>query len=716
MPASVDDGVLRVPVRLKGITYYRNPTGSIYCHVRVRPVVNPTEPRVAYMWIYDAEGAPCARIEELRFQTVDREALMSTEAAGGEKWVYELKWQQEPPSAGPTAAVASQSWLVLAESTSAAEPFAVALQARGHRCAVEVWSEFHSADEGEAARTWQRTKERYAGLMQGGSHWDAILYLGAMPAGAPPAPADTERDATAEWANLFCLAQSLDRAPSTPRLCVVSAATQQVQSADRVPNVASATIWGIGKTLRLEYPSLRCLNVDCDGPKAAPSVIAAVEQGGSEDTYAIRDGVRFIPRLTRAAAEQNPDLRRADFSAEKTYLVVGGQGGIGLAVARWLVDKGAKHLVLVGRRAESEDLQARRAAWAGQGATVRYLPADVAKRDEVFELVRRIEQDGPPLGGVIHAAGVIDDAILSHQDYPRVMRVLGPKMQGAWNLHLATVGKPLDCFLLFSSIASLFGSPGQTNYSAANAFLDSLAQHRRAQGLAGTSVNWGIWATAGMAVDEPLRKRFAARGLSYMQPDACFGILDGRWPRMPAQFAVLDVDWARLGQEMPTPLLAELVEAPAKAEANYGERLDASKMSAAELKEAIEQQVRMTLKLGPKDALDPNLSFSEFGMDSLMATEFRARLQAVFGYTLDSTVIFSYPTLTLLTNHLADKIGGGAATATAVVPAQPQDKDDELASLLAEVSGLSDDAAAGKLGGEPVAVAGAGAPGANAAP
>jgi myxalamid-type polyketide synthase MxaB len=210
------------------------------------------------------------------------------------------------------------------------------------------------------------------------------------------------------------------------------------------------------------------------------------------------------------------------FSSEKTYLITGGLGGLGLDVARWLVEHGARHLALVSR-SDPQSAQAERISKLKQmGATVRVCKADLASGVAVERMLAEISTEMPPLRGIFHAAGVLDDGVLQKQNWERFSRVIAPKSAGAWHLHRMTLEHGLDLFVLFSSIASVSGSSGQANYAAANAFLDALAHYRRRRGLPALSINWGPWAEVGMAAKRDQRQlaRSETRGVLPLAPDA----------------------------------------------------------------------------------------------------------------------------------------------------------------------------------------------------
>src|SRR5437667_840345 len=202
-----------------------------------------------------------------------------------------------------------------------------------------------------------------------------------------------------------------------------------------------------------------------------------------------------------------------------TVLITGGLGGLGLAVGRQFVADGARSLVLVGRRGVRDAEQAEAvASLERSGARVVIAAADVADQRALKQILDRIAADGPKLSGVVHAAGVLADALLIDQSLERFEAVMAPKIAGAWNLHTLTKDMPLDFFVLYSSAASLFGAPGQANYAAANAFLDALAHHRRARGLPALSINWGAFSEVGLAVAHDARARLAGLGVRHLTP------------------------------------------------------------------------------------------------------------------------------------------------------------------------------------------------------
>jgi NAD(P)-dependent dehydrogenase (short-subunit alcohol dehydrogenase family) len=320
-------------------------------------------------------------------------------------------------------------------------------------------------------------------------------------------------------------------------------------------------------------------------------------------------------------------------------MITGGLGGLGLTVARSFVARGAKHLVLLGRSAPSERARAAIAEMTGVGTEVRIAAVDVADRPGLQGLFESIATTMPPLRGIVHAAGVLDDGVLLQQSWNRFERVLRPKVEGTWNLHELSAKLPLQFFVMFSSAAALFGAPGQSNYSAANAFLDALAHYRRARGLAAVSIAWGGWGESGMAASLEALQRASRQGVAMMEPGAALAVLHVLLRKSPPHIGVLDVNWSKLlsnyaqGQ---TPsvldLLAEPTQAPAAAVVPLPERLRSAQPGSEP--EIVVAYVRECLGavLGMRtEEVDVDVPLLQLGLDSLMAVEARNRIESSGG-------------------------------------------------------------------------------------
>jgi NADPH:quinone reductase-like Zn-dependent oxidoreductase/acyl carrier protein len=422
--------------------------------------------------------------------------------------------------------------------------------------------------------------------------------------------------------------------------------------------------------------------------------------------------------------------------ADRSYLISGGLGALGLKVARWLIEQGARHVLLVGRKAPTPEVREQLAALAGSNGNavrVKSVQADVQSFEQTARLFEEELADMPELGGVIHAAGVLEDSLLLQLDWERFERALGPKVWGAWNLHQLCRERPVDFFVLFSSVASVLGSPGQANYAAGNAFLDALAQHRQGLGLPAMSVNWGPWEEAGMAArtEEGRRDVWAARGLHTIGSQPGLALLGRLLQAGQTQPLVAAVDWPRFLSLLPGAGGAALFEAmrsgsgPASPPAAAGRRRREQLLQ--ELRKApgrkrksilvarVSEELRAVLGLQPAEPIDPRQGLSTLGMDSLMAVELRSRLQEAFGCALPATLAFEHPTVEAVAEFLSEELnlepGAEPPAAQAVAPpasveiADPEQLDElsetELERLLEGRLAAMQSPATGVSGGDP---------------
>ena len=503
------------------------------------------------------------------------------------------------------------------------------------------------------------------------------------------------------------LVQALARAEGAapPRLWLVTRGAQAVGAAPAPLAVGQAPLWGLGRTIAQEHPTLHCVRVDLDTVGAgtgAPALLRELCTPGPEDQVAFRGEDRYVARLVRAAATE-PTRPGPGIRSEGAYLITGGLGGLGLTVARWLVAQGARNLVLLGRREPTAEAREAIAEMEAQGARVRALRADVSRPEDITRVLAEIAASLPPLRGIVHAAGVLDDGVLLEQDLERFATVMAPKVAGAWTLHTHTQRLPLDFFVLFSSGASLLGSPGQGNYAAANAFLDALAHHRRALGLPALSINWGPWAEVGMAarLRDQDQRRHMDQGVGLIPPAQGVQVLGELLRQRSAQVGVLIIDWTMLLGQVPvdarSPVYSRVaLESPARQNADPGatprhellrqlEEVPPGKREAILLAHVQEQVVKV-LGLNPSRPPGQQEGLTEIGMDSLMAVELRKRLEASVARSLPATLAFENPTIEAISAYLSKELFPREVSVP--TPRASQDQDGQ-ARIEADLEGLS---------------------------
>ncbi len=405
-------------------------------------------------------------------------------------------------------------------------------------------------------------------------------------------------------------------------------------------------------------------------------------------------GARHIGKIVFT----NSPLARGRLREDRSYLVTGGLGGIGCAVAGWLADRGAGTIVLNGRRLPDAGVEETVEAFRKRGTDVRVELADVTDASAVDAMLARMDAGLPPLGGIIHSVGVLSDAAIGNQTWENFETVLWPKILGAWHLHRATIDRDLDMFVLFSSVAGVLGNPGQANHAAANAFLDQLAAHRRSLGLAGQAIAWGAWSDIGEAEEqrERMARRSASGGLEWITPQQGLKAFDRLVREDATAGVVLARDWVAFGAALESrpPFLEELLSDGADDgtdESLAQDLLTSLRAAPAAMREDVlasflQAEVTAVLRLPNPPA--PTVGFFDLGMDSLMAVELLNRLNRAFAgtYTASNTVVFDYPDIAALSTHLVEELAGVVgeeAPATQSAPAP-------MAAERCDDSGLSD--------------------------
>ena len=393
-----------------------------------------------------------------------------------------------------------------------------------------------------------------------------------------------------------------------------------------------------------------------------------------------------------------PPLVSGRLRSDRTYLVTGGLGGIGCAVANWAADHGAGAIVLNGRRDPDAEAQAAIDSLRRRGVRVEVELADATDSAAIDRMLERIDATLPPLGGVIHSVGVLSDAALTNQTWASFEQVLWPKILGAWHLHRATQNYDLDLFILFSSRVGVMGNPGQANHAAANAFLDQLAGHRRALGLPGQAIAWGAWSEIGEAAEqrERIERRRAALGGRWFTPQQGIKALERLVRQDATASVVMSMDWSvfeEAVEERPAfleDLLSTAADDGADAAAASEDLLTQLRSAPAAEHQAVlssflQQEVQAVLRLSTTPA--PTVGFFDLGMDSLMAVELRNRLNRAFAgeYTASNTMVFDYPDIETLAEHLVGELGQADETPAlpeAVAP-EPQLKAEQADDAIA---------------------------------
>lgn len=581
------------------------------------------------------------------------------------------------------------SWLILQDGQGLGQELSAALEAEGARCWAAVPGNSFAVT-GPRLFTLnpaepQDFKQALAHMQAENKDLQGVIFLWALDALQEPglSTAALEESQLTVTGGLLHLVQALEGTAwaELPSLLVVTRGAQAVAddeqtAAGETLHPLQAPVWGLGHVIALEHPELRCVRIDLDPEKPAAEQCADLaaeiwRTPSAEDQIAFRAGMRRVRRLAHTPIQDHTG-QPFPLHPDASYLITGGLGGLGLEVARWMAERGAGHLVLLGRRAPSPTAQEAIRRIEQAGARVITLQADVSNLDQLAGALQEIESSLPPLRGVIHAAGVLDDGVLLQQNWERFRYVMAPKVTGAWNLHCLTQDRTLDFMIFFSSGASLVGSAGQGNHAAANAFLDMLAYYRTAQGLPTISINWGAWAEIGAAAERKMEAGTFSPQEGLQALEWGFHRDEHGLPRR-IQYAVLSIDLERFQGQHP-PLYANLqrrerqVKKPERGaqkthEPGFLEQLQATpaRQRSNFLTARVRELCSQVLGISPAAKIDPFLPLSDYGLDSLMAVDLRNRLGNLIEQTLPATLLFEYPTVKELSDFIAGRLPGFAA-------------------------------------------------------
>jgi NAD(P)-dependent dehydrogenase (short-subunit alcohol dehydrogenase family)/acyl carrier protein len=493
------------------------------------------------------------------------------------------------------------------------------------------------------------------------------------------------------------LVQALDAEDLSWPLTIVTVGAQPVHGRMAAAGLLQAPLWGMGRVLQQESLALRTRMMDLDPDRPLDDVQALVTElvltAADEDQLAWRAGQRLVARLQPSPRESGsvPYTVRTDAS----YLITGGLGSLGLLFARWLAERGARRIVLLARTALPP-----RSTWAGLpptdphaarieavrdieelGAIVETVSLDTADSAALGAFIKqRRDQNLPPVRGIIHAAGTVQDQIMVRMTKDQLDQVLRPKVLGAWSLHQAFADEPLDFFVLFSSVSSLVVTTSQGNYAAGNAFMDSLAHYRRGRGLPALAVNWGPWDT-GMIAHLKLQSAFEERGMDLIPERTGVKIFEellgssevqqvvssAHWPTVIAHYAVEPRLIMHLGQE----------DDHAASDAAAGDITIAERLAAAPpedhhriIADRCAEVIGGVLRLAP-EKVPQTVPLNQLGLDSMIALELKIRIEQAFGVAPKLILLLQGATVAGIADHIYDQLLAQTPAPAAEVPADP---------------------------------------------
>ena len=613
--------------------------------------------------------------------------------------LYDVKWRPQSARA-PQAPAAGGTWLILADRSGTAAELAAHLAVEGSSCVLVHAGERYEEVSATHVRLDPGNPEHFGHLVDRlaqQSSLRGVVHLWGVDCDDRELPLQELKNAIkVECASLLHLMQAVVKArfESSPKVWLVTRGAVQVDDREAL-SVAQAPAWAVMAVVEHEHPELGCARIDLDPAGSAMDVAQLASEIGlaaDEKQVAFRGSRRFVARLARCGVSAENDRAPLALRPDGPYLVTGGLGGLGRILAGWLVEKGARHLVLLGRSLPTAEVQAQLQELVRRGAEVTVAAADVSDAAALESALAPVG-GAKALRGVFHCAGALDDGVCVNQTWDRFEAVLRPKVDGAWNLHALTRNANLDFFVLFSSASALLGNPGQSNYASANAFLDGLARLRRARGMPALSINWGIWSDDGHVADRRLEPLLNTAGVGSLSTQDGLASLERVLRGAAPQVAVIPIQWPaflkRIGDwrfvdelrnaagddgNTAPPFVAILQKAPAHARRTM-------------LFDHIRSQIEEVLGMRTPGAFDAKLGFFEMGMDSLTSLELSRRIQSSLSCRLPSTVAFECPTIDALVDYLAkNNLAALFAPEREALALSPGSPDDDMDARLARMS------------------------------
>lgn len=497
-----------LPIKIERLKLYRCSSSQLWSQVEISyKDTSNKEISSSNALLFDNNGVVVAKIEGLIGKRVSRQSLLNVlqrQLLGEiQSRFYQIEW--EPQSHHLQANPHKLShWLIFADSTGLGTALATKLQQQGHECSLVYRGDTYQNEKtGQKTQTYQLNPAHYQDFEQ---VYQSILKTSQLPLQKvihlwsldAPVPQDLTISGLEEsqlWGcgSVLHLLQAIvkNSTASSPQLWLITKGSQPVSSKTEKLAVAQSPLWGFGRGISLEYPQLWGGLVDLDPQTTedeAEILLQILRDNSQEDHLARRGGQTYVPRLVKQPPTASLPM---SLSANATYLITGGLGALGLHTAQWMVDKGARYLVLISRSQPSNSAKSVISRLQQQGAKIVELQADVCNFAELASVFGQIDTSMPPLKGIVHAAGVAGYQPMRQMELSQLEAVMRPKVIGGWILHQLTQDKELDFFVNFSSIAGVWGAAGQAHYAAANHFLDGLTYFRQAMGLPSFSVSWG---------------------------------------------------------------------------------------------------------------------------------------------------------------------------------------------------------------------------------
>jgi acyl transferase domain-containing protein len=692
---------LYVPSSLNTLRNNSSASAPAWCYVTVQ---QQGQTYMGDLLFFDESGRAIIIVTGLQLQPLPQTMVQQLIQQRSSAWLYQLQWEAKPREELPRAVSAQAgNWIILADKRGVGMALAEQLKLIGDVPFIILpageFEKYQQGQYGVNPLLLEDIQHMLADIaLNSPLPCKGIVHLWNLDAASTQELTldSLDRAEKAGCASIIQLIQAIERSGQKPRLWLITRNAQPVADTAISLELAQAPVWGLGQTIAIEHTDIwgGLIDLDANSSPIEDSALLLTEflSPDGEDQIAYRGKKRYGARLVHS---NNPETRPVALKADAIYLVTGGLGYLGLKVADQLVELGARQIWLIGRKGfpeQATDLYECKAiirALEEKGATVHVIPADVSNPDHIRQIATRLQEASAPLCGIIHAAGVATPREIREMTPQQLQESLRPKVMGTWLLHQLTQDSPLDFFISFSSIVSLWGSRGLAHHAAANRFLDAFAHYRRAHGYPALTINWGPW-EGGDHSSSIAHTRLERLGLTSFSVETGKEVLSTLLSLRTAQTAVIQIDWNlfKPGYEAQTSrhLLEHIQTQTTALETSWPVSALSLRLKNAQPAEQrdilytfVRGEVAAVLGIEQPHLLDARRPLRESGLESLMAVELRNRLQAGIRptTTLPATIVFEYPTVEALVNFLLQDV-------TALPDQQKEQATDQTRTQLAE--------------------------------
>ncbi|MCX7920842.1 MAG: SDR family NAD(P)-dependent oxidoreductase [Clostridia bacterium] len=663
-----------VPYKVESFKYYGAAQGKeLWGYVTVRD-----EDRNNGRFVFDLMLC-CDDTKLVEVQGLDARRVNPKDTDGRlsiiKRGLYKVEWKkQEIISNSGFSKFSNESILVFADRNGFGHKVAECLKNTGQSCIVVHKGDQYRKTNSKTVEINPGVPEHYQRIFEEFSCRD-IVYTWALdeenPGNELSADCFEELQALGTYGLLY-LAQALSKKATAIKLWVVTQNAQPVGGYFQHLNIVQAPLKGICQVMNYELPSVNCccLDIESSNNESSKKVVEEILAMPCESIVGWRQNTRYVARISRYV-DCGEEEGTIPIYGAKCYIITGGLGDLGLKTAGWIAQRGAKHIILISRSNPSPEAMEVIKLIESGGARVESLQADVSDESALSKVFEKIDTHSMELGGVIHCAGIVDDAFLVQQTADRFKRVMAPKAKGLINLHRLTLNRKLDFFVCYASAASIIGSPGQGSYAAANSVMDALMHQRRYLGLPGISIDWGPWEEAGMAarLKDYTKQRYMSMGIIGISPDEGMDVFGRILKQSEAQVGVIGIDWTKFLKQVPGHLqkgffanMAELnIESQKIEKQETGESTVEGKLSNQDI-DVMAKSVICNI-LGFEDSqIDTAQPLINLGLDSIMALEISNQIMKKTGVEVPVVRFLEGITadqlIELVQSGLANSVGG----------------------------------------------------------